>query len=295
MLVTTSRPKELTWEVPKGQVQISFSKLAPPEVVVQKLSQVKGPVDIYCWYEGEQGLFKEGARFMKEAIFAPLYRMKEDAKLWLYSLRAWEFLSKKRMDPSTLLGEAVNRIDKRAVECIYSSAFFEYCCKQRALYDFVQGELPKKTWLKALSEEEKPCGKTVGALFKNQSCLFDCIKECDAKRAYSYMQYVEGYYLIRESVRRGLENRQRQVQIAFVLPNDESKFYLDFPKDIEAMLQLEFQDQLADVEININFFFFEYQLDRGISSRPYIDKSPNRVRVTEAVVGQYFDYLGKEK
>lgn len=266
-------------------------ELYPPEVVVQNLSQIKGPADIYCWYEGGQGLFKEGACFMKEAIFAPLYQLKEDAKLWLYSLKAWEFLSKKRMSPSGLC-EAINRIDKKAVECIYSSAFFEYCSKKSVLYEFIQRELPKKTWLKELSADEKPCGKTVDDLFKKQSSLFDCIRECDAKRAYSYMQYVEGYYLIRESVRRGLESGQKKIQIAFVLPNDESKYYLDFPKDIETMLQLEFGGLLAELEIGINFFFFEY---KEISARPYIDKSPTRERVTEAVVGQYFDYLGKEK
>ena len=92
MLLPISRPSDLSWQAPKEQVRILFSKLSSPEEVVKNLAAIDGPVDIYCWYEGEQGLPKEGALFMRKSIFEPLYKLKKDAKLCLYSLKAWEFL-----------------------------------------------------------------------------------------------------------------------------------------------------------------------------------------------------------
>ena len=40
-----------------------------PELLVNHLALMEGPVDIYCWYEGSQYLPKLSADFMKKAIF----------------------------------------------------------------------------------------------------------------------------------------------------------------------------------------------------------------------------------
>lgn len=242
-----------------------------PEVIVGNLASIEGPVDVYFWYEGPRCLPKRGADFMKEFIFKPLYKLKQDAKLCLYSLKAWNF-EKALLDMplSTPLGESINRINKAAVECIYSSAFFQYCTtihEKKALYEFISAELPKKNWLFSLSENKKKQRMTISELFNNQSSLFDCINDLDLSAAYSPMQYIEGYYLIQESIKRGLLNGQKKIQIAFVLPNDESKYYVDYPKDIEKMLKLDFGRALSTVEINISFQFFEYE---DLASRPYL-------------------------
>lgn len=281
---------------PNKQIQLKiYSEPCAPSVVVNNLSSLEGPVDVYCWYEGTQCLPKLGATFLKESIFEPLYNLKQDAKLYLYSLKCWDLKKTlSTMKPSTPLGEAINRINKTAIECIYSSSFFQYCTNIRqesALYQFLSEELPKKNWLFSLSENQKKKGKTIAELFNERTSLFDCIKDMDVSAAYSPMQYVEGYYLIQESVRKGLFNRQKTIQIAFVLPNDESKYYLDYPKDIEKMLQMDFGEALSDVEINISFQFFEY--GDSLSSRPYIDKRPKAPKVTVRDVPAYFDYLSQ--
>lgn len=288
---------------PKERIRLQiYSDSCSPECVVNNLASIEGPIDIYCWYEGSQCLPQLGANFMKTSIFEPLYKLKDDAKLYLYSLKAWDFKkSVSKMSSTTPLGEAINRIYKAAIECIYSSSFFQYCTKIRkenGIYEFLNAELPKKKWLRTLSEDQKKKaedqkkkGTTIAELFSGKASLFDSIKDLEVSAAYSTMQYVEGYYLIQESVRKGLLNGQKKIQIAFVLANDESKFYLDYPKDIEKMLRLDFGKELSGVDVDISFRFFEY--GDSLDARPYTDKRRNAPKVEAADIGSYFDYLSK--
>lgn len=283
----------LEMQKPSERIQLRiFSDPCLPEVIVKQLASIEGPVDVYFWYEGSQCLPRSGAVFMKKQIFAPLYKVKQDAKLCLYSLRAWDFKRNiTTMVSSTPLGEAINRINTAAIECIYSSAFFRYCSQvsiESDLYAFIRDELPKKEWLFKLSGTQRRSGTTINAFFNDRSSLFDCVKDLDVSSAYSLMQYVEGYYLIRESVKKGLINRQKRIQIAFVLPNDESKYYIDLPKDIEKMLQLDFAKDLIGVEVNISFQFFQY--GDSVTSRPYIDKRRKALKVASEEIGSYFAY-----
>lgn len=287
-------PRWLEFQKPKERIQLQiFSEPCAPELIVKQLASIEGPVDIYFWYEGSQCLPKSGADFMKKSFFEPLYKVKQNAKLCLYSLRAWDFKSNvTNMPCSTPLGEAINRINRAAIECIYSSSFFQYCTqvsKESGLYGFVSEELPKKGWLFKLSATRTKKNIAISSLFNNQSSFFDCIKDLDVSFAYSPLQYIEGYYLIQESVKKGLLKGQRRIEIAFVLPNHESKYYRDFPKDIEKMLQLDFGKDLTGVEVNISFQCFQY--GESFTSRPYIDKQLNATQVEAAEIGSYFDYL----
>lgn len=272
-----------------------YSDPCSPEIVVNNLASIEGPIDVYCWYEGSQSLPKLGANFMRKAIFEPLYKLKKDAKLCLYSLKAWDFKKNvANISSSTPLGEAINRINTAAIECVYSSSFFQYCIeirKESGVYEFLNEELPKKKWLFTLSENQRKKGMTIGELFNEQISLFDCIKDLDVSAAYSPMQYVEGYYLIQESIRKALSNGQKKIQIAFVLPNDESKYYLDYPKDIENMLQLDFGKDLSGVDVNISLQFFEY--GDSLTARPYIDKRRKAPKIEVEDIDSYFDYLSK--
>ncbi|MFZ0564752.1 MAG: hypothetical protein WAM28_00950 [Chlamydiales bacterium] len=270
------------------------SEVCSPHVIVKTIASIDGPVDIYCWYEGTQGLPKAGAIFMKESVFSPLYTLKKDIKLYLNSLKAWDFKNKvAEMPSSSPIGDAINRINSYAVECIYTSQFFKFCenfSKESKLCAFINNELPKKEWLFNLSADRQKSGYKVSMLFDNQLVLYECISDLDVYHAYALMQYVEGYYLIQKSIKNGLLKGQKKIEIAFVLPNDEGKYYQDLPMDIEEMLYLDFGKDLSDVEINIAFHFFQY--GESLASRPYIDKSRNqKVKVEE--IDSYFDFLPK--
>lgn len=284
------------FDMPKNSVQLQISsEICSPDAVVKQLASTKGRLDIYWWYEGPKCLPESGALFMKKELFAPLYRLKRDVKLCLYSLRAWGFEeTMSTMPSSTTIGEAINRINKVAVECFYSTSFFCYCMqipKESDLYKFVNDELPKKEWLRKISAKRDEKGLSVSAFLDNKPSVFDCIKEMDVHKAYSFMQYFEAYYLVQESVRRGLSKGQKKIEIAFVLPSDEAKYYVDLPNEIEKMLKMDFGNDLTDIEINISFRFFKYKRRRD--ARPYLsEKDAPQVRPEE--ISSYFDFLPQQ-
>ncbi|MBA2727511.1 MAG: hypothetical protein H0U49_04980 [Parachlamydiaceae bacterium] len=202
---------------------------------------------------------------MQKNLFEPLYRKKNDAKLFLYSLNGWNLKLKKvssSIPATTPLGEAINAVNKKALECIYASSFFKYCCSnidvQTPLYRLMREELPKKQWLLDLSKDAMPCGMGVDQFFNYENSLLDCLKEMDAQKSYSVLQYVEGYYLIKQAIIRGLENKQNKIEIAFMLPNDEAKYYQDYPQEVEKLLKADFGNILDDIMINVYFRSFNY-------------------------------------
>lgn len=272
-------------------IHLSTSIQEPAEVI-KDLVKVTGPLDVYCWYDGPRGLPEAGASFLKQNIFAPLYKQKKDAKAHPYSLNAWDFShSVSKMTITTDLGDEMNRINTKAVECLYSSSFFHYCTfisQKSKLYDFVAKELPQKKWLMDLSATQPEKGMKVADFFDRQSTVFDSIGDLDVVRAYSLFQYFEGYYLIHESVQKALSLGQSKVEIAFVLPNDESKYYVDYPKDIEKMLRLDFDKEIDQINIGISMQFFKYT--DSIKARPYLCKKGSNVDTKNIL--SYFDYLG---
>src|SRR5580698_2364895 len=67
--------------------------------------------DIYCWYEGTQGLPEKGATFMRDHIFTPILSVRGETRFKLYSLRGWDFdkyRSISQMPVSTPMAQAIN-------------------------------------------------------------------------------------------------------------------------------------------------------------------------------------------
>jgi hypothetical protein len=237
--------------------------VAPSEVMLE-IKAIEGPVDVYTWYEGPSGLTSKGALFIRDEIVQPLTLDKRDVKICLYSLKGWDFFRNVgSMDATTPLGDQVNRINNVAVHCFFAASFFQYCSDRdqyESVYDFVCEELPKKGWLLALSSDQLESGKKVYDFFDSKPSLFDCIREMDVKKAYSLMQYIEGYYLVRE-----------KVEVFFALPNDEIKYYEDdFVKDVQKMLALDFREVIESVEVNVKIRCFNY--GDSLRARPYIDR-----------------------
>lgn len=282
------------------QVRIRTFTEFEPEKVVKNLASIEGPVDVYCWYEGRRGLLETCTKFMKDSFFEPIFKAKKDAKLWLYSLRGWQFkdYTLLKMPDSTPIGEVINRVNRTAFECIYSFSFFRFCvqaAKDNELYAFVMEELPKKEWLINLSKEFGFAFIDVSTYFDNQSSLFDCFKEWDVQIAYSCMQYMEGYYLIQESVKRALSSGDKKIEVAFLLPRGEEEyykenFYSEFRSDIERMLSLQFKEALTGIEVTISFLIFKF--GNG-TSKPYYNTWSRLIREKE--ISSLFKNLGDTK
>lgn len=139
-----------------------------------------------------------------------------------------------------------------------------------------------------LANQIPPCSEKP-LVFCTSTSVFDCLKDIDVSKAYPAMQYIEGYYLIRRSVERALSNGHQKVQIAFILPNDEGKYYLDYPQNIEKMLRMDFGERLSNKDINIYFQFFKYGGD--MNDRPYINRQRHALKVSSDDIHFYFNYL----
>jgi hypothetical protein len=274
-----------------------LEKPVSAQFIAHELSSIEGALDVFTWYEGTHGLPAIGADFLKERLFQPLYTLKEDARLCLYSLKAWDFSkSVDALSSTTALGESINRINQRALKCFYAADFFNYCRQvdpSSPFYRVVSEDLPKKQWLTDLSSGHRPKGLDVKTFFDAKATLLDSIQGQDVAQAYAHMQYIEAYYLLRTSIEEKLRQGQNKISVAFVLPNDESKYYKDFPQDLKRWLSADFGSELDGVDIDVIFRFFTY--GSSLASRPYIDKSAKASKVDPKQVGSYFDYLEPAK
>jgi hypothetical protein len=202
-------------------------------------------------------------------------RQKQDVTLNLYSLRGWDFTRTALDIPDeTPLGKAIDGLNNIAIRAFYSSSFFRYSLlvpQESNLCRFVSEELPKKRWLMDLSAEYTPMRQSVAHLLGDRPSLFNSVRDLDVSQAYSYMQYMEGYYLIREAVAKALNQDLPKAQVAFVLPNDEGKYYKDMPEDLELMLRADFDRALDNMDIEASFLFFRY--GAKLAERPYFDRS----------------------
>lgn len=275
-------------------VDIKSDPLSLDEVV-NSLVSIEGELDVYTWYEGPTIITKLGAQFLKEKLFEPLYNRKTNAKLLLYSLEAWNFQRNvNAMYETTPKGIRINSINKAFIECIYASSFFKFCTQynqESSLYRLVNKELLRKQWLVELSANRNTRGITVEELFEQQPTLVDCIKEWDVSQSYSILQYLEGYYLVKEALVRGLEKEKQKIQVAFVLPNDEAKYYQDLPDDIEKLLKAEFSEKLNGLELNIYFRFYRY--GPTVNSRIYLGPMQKGLNVRDSEIENYFNYIPK--
>jgi len=267
------------------------NEIRSPKEVVEKIASIKGSVDLYCFYEGadlkKKSIPLVSAVFYRDNIFKPLLEKKEDVKLWPYSLKGWYFQKNaEALCVSTPLGESINKINPLFVECIYASSFFRYCTMPKeALRKLFNEKLKDKEWLFELSKNSRKNKKTIEEFFGSKFSVFESINGMQVNKAYSVMQYVEGYYLVRESVKRGLSNNKKKIEIAFVLQNDEYKYYKDFPEDIETMLKTDFGREIEDVVINVTFQFFR---EGELVSRLYLDKNE---QVEAGAIDSYFEFL----
>lgn len=269
-------------------ISIQISPTCLMRDLAETLSSKPGFPDIYCWYEGTEGLPASGASFYREKLFDPLLQKKSDLLLSLYSLQGWDFKKKPSELSESPIGQMINRTNLAAIRCLSATSFFQFCLsipQNSDLSRWIIANLPKKKWLLNLSAHSKPLNQSVAQFFENCSTPFDPIKDLDINRAYSYLQYIEGYYLIREAVARALAQNRTSVQVVFVLPNNESKYYKDLPKDLKPMLIADFGKSLDSLIIDVSFRSFHY--GENSSRRPYIDKSEKATFVAPEKVLNY--------
>lgn len=264
-----------------GTSILTLNNLTSPEECLDRISRIRGKIDIYSWFEGPQGLPVNGAAFLRDRIYKPLASINRDATLILYSLKGWDFNNPK--GASSTLASAINRMNQVAIRSLTASEFFNYADENGIIQTHLGNEIEKKKWLFELSETHKEKGKKAGDLFKG--ALFSRLKDLDIARCYAFLQYVECYFLIQRSIRLS----KSEITIVFLLPNDEAKYYRDYPEEIEKLLKLDFGDNIQKISIRIEFLFFRF--GDSIAARPYIDKSRRPEKLKPEDVPAFFNPL----
>jgi hypothetical protein len=98
----------------------------------------------------------------------------------------------------------------------------------------------------------------------------------DTGKFYSSLQYVEGCFIIQTILERifckPIAHSQKRVDIQFILPNDEYKYYFDlhstFQKDVHYIVA--HTCSLLGVDsISVNVEFLTYPFGDDFSKRPY--------------------------
>lgn len=284
-------------------VDIDYANVKINEIS-EKYAKSEDSWMLYVWYEGVQGLRKKSTDFYKTNLFDPMKSNKSSVKFMLYSLRGWDFNKFKTismMPLSTPLSDEIQQINPDLYEMVLSFDFFKYCASipvASPVYQYIRGRLINKQSLIDLSVGRKELGLTVADLFSNKPSIFDTIYSLDVCRAYSLMQYVEGLYLVGEAVKRQLELNSSCINIAFILPNDEGKYYADFPREIEQYLRYCVGECVPEMTVNIRFEFFTF--GEMLNDRPYIDKSKGAQKIDAKDIKLYLPIarlsrLGEQK
>lgn len=131
--------------------------------IVKAIKTINSSIDIYCWYEGTQGLPSVGAEFIKSELLIPLHKSKTVVSTFLYSLKGWDFQKTvQKLSSTTPLGDAIQQLNMSMISCLYARDFFTFCIenknKQNQLYKYVQETLAQKLWLASISKNQKPMG-----------------------------------------------------------------------------------------------------------------------------------------
>lgn len=247
---------------------------------VTKVSHLDSP-DIVIWYIGTSGLKESCARFYQREIIDPILTNSSRSIFWLVDLTAWSALKDKNSSISNYssISEKINGFCDFRIKCFKSSDFFGRieCINNIDFISYFQRALSRNSlWIN--SKDFKDNDIYVKDVFGSNCNLMSVFNDRMASKSYSMLQYLEGCFIIEEIVMENVLIRKKSdIQIVFLLPNDETKYYQcdseSFIKDIRFTLLNSLRDLFGKLKISVDFFSFNY----GESSicRPYNSRGKN--------------------
>ena len=265
---------EISSKTPPFNLSIFREENLSMELVLEKISQLPSP-QVFLWYIGSHGLKKGGTSFYQEMIKTILSFPNQSSCL-LMDLTAWGALFNKNVTilKTNRCAKMINDFAMERVQCLFSSTFFQELqeVKDQKVADYFKAHLFTNESLKKSSQPFRKSGITIAELFDDHCSVLQPIFAKDASKSYSLLQYLEGYFLIKNAVKNALA-KEGPIHIVFSLPNDESKYYFNeqnsFLTDCQFLLEQEFGSQLEGREVTINFYNFQF--GERIDQRPYND------------------------
>lgn len=256
------------------KVIVNYNHATDISEILPQINCVANP-HIVLWYIGQHGLRGNSLNFHRQ-IIAPIYENNKNALFWLYDLTAWGALKNPNISISKKSRHTtkISSIDSQRIKCISAADIFN---KMQTITDhtcinYLQKALARDFIWQA-SRSALPAGIMIEDLFKNNCQLLKKYGQSDTNHAYSMLQYLEGCLLVDQIVNITMStNSQKCMQLFFILPNDEIKYYQDktnvFAKDIEFLLKQRY-NLVGGLKIIVNFFPFKY--GEFEHHRPYHD------------------------
>lgn len=274
-------------------VKIDFaSNILPAKEVIESIQNDIPDPQIILWYSGESGLKERGATFYKNIFNS--FLNKEMYHFHLYDLEAWKALrnSKASVVKKGAYTTSINKASLAHFSAIGSHKFFKYIKDANSdnLKNYVNTSILDNKFIFSSSIDRVKSNLSLKQALRSDDSLMSSLNELDTALAYSPLQYLEGLFLVNHIVKKSLELNKSSVNIVFLLPNDEAKYYKDdlvlLNQNIDKVLELDeergYLPGLNDCKITISFMFFEY--GNSLSERPYISREksdklikPNKV------------------
>lgn len=243
-------------------------KIYSSKLVMEKIQKLIDPQTIY-WYFGPYGLSDSGAHFYKKNFLHPL---ENKSITWLYDLTAWRSLRAKNLSfEDNKFLKKINDFGLTAIKTVTSKGFFEWLNSENnpEIIAYVNDTIFKRESIFKASESHAPSNIKICEVFESHSKMLEEIKDLDCQKVYSALQYLEGIYLITLIAEKKFKEDATEVNISFVLPNDEQKYYNQKTFELDARFIL--QHKLAQIsnlkKLTVYFHSFSFNF---ITDRPYL-------------------------
>ena len=238
---------------------------------------------IILWYIGCNGLRTRCVEFYRRAFITPVLAKRDlHPTFWLVDLTAWSAFKSARgaIQKTNSCMRVIQACEDSRIQGLSSAEIFGVLQNtvEQNIVEYFRKTIQRDI-IKGVSKNFPDVNVRVKEIFQESCPLGIDWYDCDVSKAYGAFQYLEGCFIIKEIVKR-LSHRQFDnfVEIVFVLPNDESKYYKDhqdsFQKDVKFLLD-EYARQLGLVSVSLNVFFICFKYGLKNQDRPY--NAPGKV------------------
>ncbi len=256
-------PRQFFSSPAKNHVSVEFTEGMPLCQIIGNLQNIPN-LHIVLWYIGCYGLKKTCVEFYKKFIISPILEKTFNTTLWLVDLTAWNSfkIKKSSIHHYNSCSTTIESFPGKTIKSLKSSAIFEKMCNLKCMseIDYLKNALARDFLIQP-SQHFPKSHVQIDEVFPKNSWIATHFSGRDTAKTYSIFQYLEGYLIIDEIITKVAPSPEsNSLEIAFLLPNDELKYYRDhsnsFQKDIEFLLTK--RAHISPINLKIKFFNFEY-------------------------------------
>lgn len=263
------------------RVQELFSPKTSLLEVRKELEQLNTKnLKIVLWYFGQNGLRQDSVELYRNELFRPTSSL--NLQFYLYDLTAWGQFGLVPPKPlkKSAIAEKLFYEKLKHYQILFSSDFFDWLGNLNSdASTYILDQVVPRKWLwRKSSEKFNTIGPKLPTLLETGIFKFvgsderwNHILSNKSDLSYSFLQYLEGIYLVQELINRSKESDS--LQVLFLLPNDELEYYLgsdsqysDFCTDLYQLISKETQSKFKE----INVYFQEFGFGKSRQDRPYL-------------------------